>query len=237
MRITAFAPAIFALGLFAASTQALPTPAEQNTAIELLKRGDVIDAVVDIFVDANAKAHAEVLAKVHADVCLDVNLDLHVDASVLGGIITADVDTKLRTSVRAEVDAYIETVVDARLSAIVDRAHIEAHVHDVIVELCPLLNLACIHEHAHQIVIDVIAHIKTDIELVVKLVKADLDAHLRLRLNVIIHELCIHLGIVEAKVTSKLHIASNVNAHVAVLVKACVDIWAKIDLEAHIGAL
>ncbi|KAF9372963.1 hypothetical protein CPC16_002111 [Podila verticillata] len=236
MRITAFAPAIFALGLFA-TTQALPTPAEQNTAVELLKRGSLVNAVVDLFVDANVKAHAEVLAKVHADACLDVNLDLHVDASVLGGIITADVDTKLRTSVRAEVDAWIATVVDAHLSAVVDRTHIEAHVNGVIAELCHHEDRDCIHDNAHLIVANVIAHIKADIEIVVKDVKADIEAHLRLRLNVIIHELCIHLGIVEAKVTSKLHIASNVNAHVAVLVKACVDIYAKVDLEAHITAL
>lgn len=84
MRIAAFAPAIFALGLFTATTQALPTP-------DLLKRdvNTAVDAFVDLFVKANVNVHADVAAKIHADACLDVNLDLNVEADVLGGLITA----------------------------------------------------------------------------------------------------------------------------------------------------
>lgn len=98
MRIATFAPAIFALGLFAATTQALPTPA-QNTAVDLFKRdgNSAIDAVVDVFVKANVKVHADIAAHIHADACLDVNLDLDVEADVLGGLVTAGKSSTLNS--------------------------------------------------------------------------------------------------------------------------------------------
>ncbi|KAF8922868.1 hypothetical protein BGZ52_010785, partial [Haplosporangium bisporale] len=165
MRFSAFAPAVLALSLFSFSAEALPTPAQHDSAVTLLKRGgtspnNVLDALVKLFVDVEAKVLVDACVDLTADVCADVNLSLSAKANVLGGLIIADVDVKkLQVKAKAQVDVDVKAWIKAEVDAVVV-ANIDAHVRAVAAELCPVLSLTCIHDNAHAIVANVVAKIQ-----------------------------------------------------------------------------
>ncbi|KAG0367115.1 hypothetical protein BC939DRAFT_446271 [Gamsiella multidivaricata] len=228
MRFSTFVPAVLALTLFTA-TQASPSMMKRD-------RND-LDAVVNLFVRAHTKVAVDACAKITADVCADVDITLDAKANVLGSLVTANVDVeKLRISAKAQLDVDIKAKVDADVKAIVI-APIRASVERVIIKLCPLLERECIRANAHNIVAKVNADVDVYIHKLWVALKVDLPAHIRLRAKVIVKEICVHAGIVEAAIRARVFIASNIDVHVKVWAKVWATLWAKVKLVALIRAL
>ncbi|KAF9119857.1 hypothetical protein BGW39_011860 [Mortierella sp. 14UC] len=240
MRISTFVPAIMAFTLFTATTQALPAPHEA-AAVALLKRGSgstssLIDAVAKIFVQAHAKVLVDACVDLTANVCADVDVKLNAKANVLG-LIGADIDVKkLELSAKADVDADIKAKIDVDVKAIVT-ANIDAHVRAVVLKVCPKSDKACIKKNAHAIVVQVAALINVDIKKLVVKIKADLKAHVKVRLDLFIKKLDINLGLAKVKVSAIAHIRADIDAHLKAFVDVCAKLFVSAKVEADIGAL
>ncbi|KAF9410650.1 hypothetical protein BGZ94_001572 [Podila epigama] len=165
MRFTAFVPAVLAFSLFTFSSEALPTPAQQDSAVALLKRGgtspnNVLDALVKLFVKVEAKVLVDACADLSVDVCADLKVKLNAKANVLGGLLQTEVDVKkLEVKAKAEADLKAKALIKADVDALVI-ANIDAHVRAVAVKLCPVLSVGCIRKNAHAIVANVVARIE-----------------------------------------------------------------------------
>ncbi|KAF9906984.1 hypothetical protein EC991_011379 [Linnemannia zychae] len=237
MRIATFIPAVLALTLFSA-TQAAPT-LHDTTAIELLqKRGiDGIDALVDLYTKTTVDAVVKTCDEIEVKLCADVVVDLKVNANVLGGLITAKVDVdqlKLQTRAKVDADVKAETKAHLKVKAV---ANIKVLIEESILALCPVVSKKCLNKHANAIVADINAKIRVHVSKLIVKVRSHIDDHIRLRIKAIVDEVCVHLGIVEATITAKAWVASNIDAHVKVWVDVWVHIWSKINLKALIKAL
>ncbi|KAG0322794.1 hypothetical protein BG000_002791 [Podila horticola] len=243
MRLSAFVPAVLALSLFSFSTEALPTPAQQDSAVALLKRGgtspnNVLDALVKLFVDVEAKVLVDACVDLTADVCADVNVKLSAKAKVLGGLIVADVDVKkLQVQAKAQVDLDVKAWIKAEVDATVI-ANIDAHVRAVAGNLCPVLSIACIHTNADAIVANVVAKIRIDIDALVVKVKADVKAKVKASLDICIPKLSVNLGVLaKADVKATIDVKAQIDAHLKVFVDACVKLLVNAKLVAQVKAL
>ncbi|KAF9946843.1 hypothetical protein BGZ72_011094 [Mortierella alpina] len=239
MRFTSFVPAVMALSLFSATTQALPTLSQEPVA--LLKRGGngpgLIDAVVKAFVDVRAKVLLDACVDLDVDVCAAVDVKLKAKANVLE-LIKADIDiNKLQVDVKAKVDADIKAKVKLDVKAKVI-ANIDAHVRAVVLGICPDVNSACLHKHAHAIVAKVDAKILVDIKALVVKIRAELEAFVKLRVKIHIDELNVNvLGLIKANVKAFIKVNADIKVKLDAFVKLCVDLFAKVKLNAIIGAL
>ncbi|KAF9134950.1 hypothetical protein BGW39_005247 [Mortierella sp. 14UC] len=237
MRIATFIPAVLALTLFSA-TQAAPT-LHDTSAIELLqKRGDNdLSALVKLYTKTTVDAVVKTCAEIEAKLCADVVVDLKVKANVLGGLITAKVNVdKLKVQTRAKVDADVKATAKAYLKEEAV-ANIDVLVEESILSLCPIVSKKCLNKNAHAIVADVNAKIRVRVSNLVVKLRAHIDDHIRIRIKAIVDEVCVHLGIVEATVTARAWVASNIDVHAKAWVGIWVKIWAKINLKALIKAL
>ncbi|KAF9111608.1 hypothetical protein BGX27_004660 [Mortierella sp. AM989] len=233
MRFSAFVPAVLALSFFSAAQE---IGRASNSMMMKRSRND-LDTVVKLFVKAHTKVALDVCAKITADVCADVDVEVSAKANLLGGVITTDIDVeKIRLSTKVRLNADIKTRVDAKVKAIVI-APIKASVERVVLKLCPSLEKECIKKNAHNIVAKVNADVDVNINKLWTKIKVDLPAHIRLRAKVIIREVCIHLGIVEAAIKARVFIASNIDIHIKACIKLWVKLWAKVKLAATIRAL
>ncbi|KAG0307968.1 hypothetical protein BGZ99_001307 [Dissophora globulifera] len=242
MKFSTFVPAVLALGLFTASTQALPTPKHQESAVALLKRSgggsSVIDALVKLFVDVEAKVYADAYVKIQANVCADVVVKLDATAKVLGGLITANVDVKdLEISSKAEADLEVKALIDAQVDALVV-AKIDAHVRGVVLGLCPLLDHACLNKNAKAIVINVVALIKVDIAALIVKIKADVAASVKVRVNAHIKKVAIHLpALADVNISAIIRVRSDIDVHLNAFLDICAQLKANAKLIANIAAL
>ncbi|KAF9339380.1 hypothetical protein BGZ91_006115 [Linnemannia elongata] len=237
MRISSFVPAIMAFTLFTATTQALPTLPHHERAIDLLKRGGsstttapgLIDAVVKIFVQAETKILVDACVDLKASVCADVDVKLHAKANVLG-LIGVDVNVKkLEVSAKARVDADLKAVV---------LANIDAHVRAVVLKVCPKADKACLKKNAHSIVVQVAALINVDVKKLTVKVKADLQAHAKLRLDLFIKKLDLNaLGLAKVTISAIAHVRSDIDVHIKAFVDVCVKLLVSAKIIADIGAL
>ncbi|KAF9924877.1 hypothetical protein BGZ67_009031 [Mortierella alpina] len=239
MRFTSFAPAVVALSLFSASTQALPA-LSQDPAVALLKRGGgpgLLDAVVKVFADVHAKAVLDACVELDVDVCAAVDIKLNAKANV-ANIVNADIlIKKAEVDVKAKVDVDIKANIRAVAKATVI-ANIDAHVRAVVGELCSSIDSVCLHNNAHAIVANVNAKIRLDIDDLAVKIRAGLDAFVKARVDVHIKELKINvLNLIKANASAIIRIKADVKAHLQVFVQLCVELVAKVNLVARIGAL
>ncbi|KAG0286838.1 hypothetical protein BGZ97_007297 [Linnemannia gamsii] len=233
-----------AFTLFAATTQAAPVHHER--AIDLLKRGGgstttttgLIDAVVQLFVKAETKILVDACVDLKAQVCADVDVSLTAKAKVLGGLLETEVEVKhLEISAKAAVDADIKARIDADLKVEVI-AKIDAHVRAVVLEICPKADKACLKKNAHAIVVKVAALINIDVKKLVVKVKADLQAHAKLRLDLYVKKLDLNaLGLAKVSIKAAAKVRASVDVHIKAFVEACVKLLVNAKLIADIGAL
>ncbi|KAF9939437.1 hypothetical protein BGZ75_006521 [Mortierella antarctica] len=234
MRIATFIPAVLALTLFSA-TQAAPT----GNSIDLLKRDGRadIDAFVDAYVKLETKIISKVFAKVTADLCADLDVEVNAVANVGNGILTAEVDVeKIRLSTKAEAEVVATAKIDAEVRTKVT-ATVKATIDHVLIKLCPIVSVECIDKNAAAIVAAVNADVYVKIKEVLVNLKAEVEAHIRLRLKAIIRKVTLDLGLVNVQISARIWIASNVNVLIEAVVKVWVDLCAKINLKALIKAL
>ncbi|KAF9307094.1 hypothetical protein BGZ74_011295 [Mortierella antarctica] len=243
MRLSSFVPAVLALSLFSFSAEALPTPAQQDSAVALLKRGgtspnNVLDALVKLFVDVEAKALVDACVDLTADVCANVDVKLSAKAKVLGGLIIVDADVKkLQVQAKAQVDLDIKAWIDAEVHASVI-AHIDAHVIAVAHKICPVLSLTCIHDHADGIVAGVVAKIRIDIKALVLRIKANVKAKVKASLDICIPKLVVNLGVLaKAVITATIDIKAEIKARLDLWINVCVQLLASAKLIALVKAL
>ncbi|KAG0249643.1 hypothetical protein BG011_009057 [Mortierella polycephala] len=239
MRISSFVPAILALGLFSATTQALPTIPQQQDAVDLLKRGgsNAVDAVAKLFVKVQTSILLEACAHIEADICADVIVKLNAKVSVLELVkVNANVkDLEVRT--KAAVDVDVKAKLRADINAVVI-AKIDAHVHAVVAKICPNGDSACIKKNAHAIVVNVVALIKIDIEKLIVKIKAELEAHVKVRVGVHIKDLSVNvLGLANAHVSAIVRIRSDINIHLKAFIDLCVSLLVDAKLIADIQAI
>ncbi|KAF9272357.1 hypothetical protein BGZ68_002494 [Mortierella alpina] len=238
MRFTSFIPAVMALTLFSASTQALPALPEDH-AVALLKRGGpgLIDAVAKVFVNVHTKAVLDACVDLDVDVCAAVDIKLKAKVNV-AELIKADVDIKkLEVDLKAKVDADIKAKIRLDAKALVI-ANIDAHVRAIVLGICPAADNACLHKNAHAIVAQVNAKINLDIKALVVKIRAELDAFVKLRLDVHINKLNVNvLNLIKAKVNAIIRIKADIKVRLDAFIRLCVDLVAKAKLIAVIGAL
>ncbi|CAO3570359.1 unnamed protein product [Mortierella alpina] len=239
MRFTSFVPAVMALSLFSASTQALPA-LSQDRAVALLKRRDspdLADAVVKLFVGVSAKAALDACVDLEAKVCADVDLTLKADVNAANIVKVAAAVKTAQAIVKANVDVDVKAHVRAEVEAKVV-APIDAHVHAVLAVICPVLNNACLHDNAHKIVTDVYALIEADIKHLVVDINAKLDAFVKVRVYIHIKQLSINLlNLIGAKLNAIVVIKTDIQVHLKAFVDLCLKVAAKVKLTAAVGAL
>ncbi|KAF9176705.1 hypothetical protein BGZ51_009714 [Haplosporangium sp. Z 767] len=238
MRISSFVPAVLALGLFSATTQALPTIPQQQAAVDLLKRGDgnVVDGLIKLFVDVESKVLLDACVHLEADVCADVIVKLNAKTDVLG-LIKANVNVKdLEVRTKAAVDVDIKAKLRADIKAHVI-AKIDAHVHAVVGGICPKVDNACISKNAHAIVANVVAKIKVDIEKLIVKIKAELEAHVKVRVGAHIKKLAVDLGLAKVDISAIVRIRSDINVHLKAFVDLCAKLLINAKLIADVAAL
>ncbi|KAG0332972.1 hypothetical protein BG004_001021 [Podila humilis] len=243
MRFSAFVPAVLALSVFTFSTQALPTPAQEGAAVEILKRGgsspsNVLDALVRLFVKVETKVIADACVDLTAKVCADLDIKLNAKAKVLGGLLETELDvSKLTVEAKAEAKVSVKALVEAHADVLVI-ANIDAHVKAVALKLCPVLSIGCVHDNAHKIVAQVVARIKIDVQKLAVKVKADAEAHVKARLDVAIPKLALNLGpLATATIKSTIKLKAKVDIRLKAFVELCVKLLANVKLVADIRAL
>ncbi|KAF9954319.1 hypothetical protein BGZ70_010600 [Mortierella alpina] len=240
MRFISFAPAVMALSLFSVSTQALPA-LSQDRAVALLKRGGdgpgLVNAVIKVFAEVTAKAALDACVNLDVDICAAVDVKLKANANVANLVKVKAAIKEANLDVKANIDvdlkAHVRTAINAQVIA-----NIDGHVHAVLAKICPTISSACLHDHAHAIVADVNAKIKVDIKALVVKVKAGLHAFVKIRADVHIKKLNVNLlKVIGAQISAIIRIKSDIKVHLDAFVKLCIDLAAKVNLVARIGAL
>ncbi|KAF9427277.1 hypothetical protein BGZ76_002398 [Entomortierella beljakovae] len=191
MRISTFVPAIFGFALFSASTQALPTP-QQNEAVSILKRGteNTLDVLAKLFVNIQTQVLADACVELETNVCADVIVKLNANADVLG-LLKAHVNVKaLEVRAKAKADIDLKAKIKAYVHAIVI-AKIDAHVRAVAVDVCANLDNVCFANNAELIVNRIVVLMNADIAKLVVKIKAKVAAYVKLRVNVHVKELAV----------------------------------------------
>ncbi|KAF9991625.1 hypothetical protein BGZ80_005766 [Entomortierella chlamydospora] len=234
MRISTFVSAAFGLALFTASTQALPTP---NSAVDLLKRGDdnIMNSLVKLFVKEQSKLLVDACVDLQTNVCADVIVKVNANVNVLG--IKSHVEVKdLEVRTKVDSDAEVKALINADVNTLVI-ANIDAHVRAVVGGICSVLDHACLKKNAHTIVADVVALINVDIQKLIVQVKADVAAHVKVRVTAHLKKLAVNAGIAKADVSAIVRLRSDIDVHLKAFVKACAEVLVDAKLIAKVAAL
>ncbi|KAF9901436.1 hypothetical protein EC991_006107 [Linnemannia zychae] len=215
-----------------AETESLASPSlsapaamsEAATAPEsaLARRGLLpvdINAIVDAIVKINTEVIVKATTELKINVCADIRSKLHLVAS---GLLTTDTDViipKISAKVDSETRAIVNTKVDLDTKALV-LSNIGEHAREVIHKHCPHQDALCISKAAGDIVADVEALVKLDVDHLFIALKTNLMTHVRAKLQVLIHDLGLNL-IVE-------------QIHLQGFVDAVADVDVHLDLCAHV---
>ncbi|KAG9061680.1 hypothetical protein KI688_007261 [Linnemannia hyalina] len=221
-------------GANAADTESLASPSLSNPSVEsttdaanpaaLTRRGLIpvdINAIVDVLVKVNTEVIVKAITELKVNVCADIRSKLHLVAQ---GVLTTDTDVvipKISAKVDSETRVIVNTKVDLDTKAIV-LSNIGEHARHVIHKHCPHEDAICISKAAGDIVADVEALVKLDIDRLFIALKTNLMIHVRAKLQVLIRELGLNLiveqihlqGFVDAVADVDVHL--NLCAHVIV---------------------
>ncbi|KAF9541296.1 hypothetical protein EC957_003252 [Mortierella hygrophila] len=218
-------------GANVADTESLASPSLSNPSVEsttgstpdaLTRRGLIpvdINAIVDVLVKVNTEVIVKAITELKVNVCADIHSKLHLAAQ---GLLTTDTDVvipKISAKVDSETRVIVNTKVDLDTKAIVI-SNIGEHARKVIHKHCPHEDAICISKAAGDIVADVEALVKLDIDRLFIALKTNLMIHVRAKLQVLIRELGLNL-IVE-------------QIHIQGFVDAVADVDVHLDLCAHV---
>ncbi|KAF9130894.1 hypothetical protein BGX30_013313 [Mortierella sp. GBA39] len=219
-------------GANAADTESLVSPSLSNPSVEsttgaaapdaLTRRGLIpvdINAIVDVLVKVNTEVIVKAITELKVNVCADIRSKLHLVAQ---GLLTTDTDVvipKISAKVDSETRVIVNTKVDLDTKAII-LSNIGEHARKVIHKHCPHEDAICISKAAGDIVADVEALVKLDIDHLFIALKTNLMTHVRAKLQVLIRELGLNL-IVE-------------QIHLQGFVDAVADVDVHLDLCAHV---
>ncbi|KAG9325690.1 hypothetical protein KVV02_006193 [Mortierella alpina] len=236
------------LSVFAATTSAVPAPAPGSSLLDpltevlplsggftghrastmsteggslsslLRKRGHShLDDILNALVSVNTQVVVKAILKLKLDLCSDIHAKINVRST---GILTTDADVlvpKISAKVKAEIDSAINTKVDLDVKVMVlDR--IQEHGRRCISKYCPHGDDRCLRKHARNIVGEVEALVKLDVDHLFLALKTNLMTHVRAKVKIIIRELGVNL------LLEKVHI------------KATVDAVAQLDLHLNLCA-
>ncbi|KAF9129193.1 hypothetical protein BGW39_004385 [Mortierella sp. 14UC] len=203
-----------------AETESLASPSLSGPRCHsaLARRGLLpvdINAIVDALVKINAEIIVKATTELKINVCADIRSKLCLVASEL---LTTDREVivpKISAKVDSETRAIVNTKVDLDTEALV-LSNIGEHAREVIHKQCPHQDALCISEAAGDIVADVEALVKVDVDHLFIALKTNLKTHLQ----VLIHDLGLNL-IVE-------------QIHLQGFVDAVADVDFHLDLCAHV---
>ncbi|KAG0272197.1 hypothetical protein BGZ95_012060 [Linnemannia exigua] len=204
-------------GLAAMSAQ--PSSAPESA---LARRGLLpvdINAIVDALVKINTEIIVKATTELKVNICADIRSKLHLVAS---GLLTTDTDViipKISAKVDSETRVIVNTKVDLDTKALV-LSNIGEHAREVIHKHCPHHDALCISKAAGDIVADVEALVKLDVDHLFIALKTNLMTHVRAKLQVLIHDLGLNL-IVE-------------QIHLQGFIDAVADVDIHLDLCAHV---
>ncbi|KAF9145838.1 hypothetical protein BG015_011778 [Linnemannia schmuckeri] len=218
----------------AAETESLVSPSLSNPSVESTAttpdasapavlarrdRGLDINAIVDLLVKVNTEVIVKAITELKINICADIRSKLHLVAE---GLLTTDTDVvipKLSAKVDTETRIIVNTKIDLDVKVIV-LANIGRHARHVIHKHCPHEDAICISRAVGEIVADVEALVKLDIDRLFIALKTNLMVHVRAKLQVLIRELGLNL-IVE-------------QIHLQGFIDAVADVDVHLDLCAHV---
>ncbi|KAF9375077.1 hypothetical protein CPB97_011702 [Podila verticillata] len=181
-----------------------------------------IDALVDTIVKLNTEIIVKAIVQLKLDLCTDIHAKLKVVASGLLNLDTGITIPKISARLDSEIDLTVNAKVDldTRL-LVVDK--IRGHVHTAIDRYCSREDGECIARNANKIVRLVQDLVKEDVVHLFVALKAELMAHVRAKVTVVLNELGINL------VVEKITVVGFVDAVVQVdlQLRACAHVIVK----------
>ncbi|KAG0372293.1 hypothetical protein BGX24_000441, partial [Mortierella sp. AD032] len=178
-----------------------------------------INAIVDALIKINTEIIVKATTELKVNICADIRSKLHLVAT---GLLTTDTDViipKISAKVDSETRVIVNTKVDLDTKALV-LSNIGEHAREVIHKHCPHQDALCISKAADDIVADVEALVKLDVDHLFIALKTNLMTHVRAKLQVLIHDLGLNL-IVE-------------QIHIQGFIDAVADVDIHLDLCAHV---
>ncbi|KAF9208575.1 hypothetical protein BGZ59_010588 [Podila verticillata] len=168
---------------------------------------------IDVFADTIVKLNTEIIVKaivqLKLDLCTDIHAKLKIVASGLLNLDTGITIPKISARLDAEVDLTVNAKVDLDTQLlVVDK--IRGHVDTAINRYCSRRDGECIARNAKKIVKLVQDLVKKDVVHLFVALKAELMAHVRAKVTVVLNELGINL------VVEKITVAGFVDAVVQV---------------------
>lgn len=178
-----------------------------------------VDILADTIIKLNTEIIVKAIVQLKLDLCTDIHAKLKLVASGLlnldTGITIPKISARLDSEVNLAVNAKVD--LDTRL-LVVDK--IRGHVHTAIYRYCPHKDGECIARKANKIVKLVQNLVKEDVVHLFVALKAELMAHVRAKVTVVLNELGINLvvekitvvGFVDAVVQVDLQLHACVHA-------------------------
>ncbi|KAG0330923.1 hypothetical protein BG000_011357 [Podila horticola] len=168
-----------------------------------------IDALADALVKLNTEIIVKAIVKLKLDLCTDIHAKLKLVAT---GLLTLDTGITI-PKISARLDTAVDLVVSAKMDLdtrilVVDKMH--DHVRTAIDRYCPDEEDECIARKANNIVKLVQNLVKEDVVHLFVALKADLMAHVRAKVTVVLNEIGINL------LVEKIQVAGFVDAVVQV---------------------
>ncbi|KAG0032314.1 hypothetical protein BGZ81_011187 [Podila clonocystis] len=168
-----------------------------------------IDVLADAIVKLNTEIIVKAIVKLKLDLCTDIHAKLKLVATGLlkldTGITIPKISARLDTAIDLTVNAKVD--LDTRI-LVVDKIH--GHVRTAISRCCPHEEDECIARKANKIAKLVQILVKEDVVHLFVALKADLMAHVRAKVTVVLNEIGINL------LVEKIQVAGFVDAVVQV---------------------
>lgn len=186
----------------------------ENPMIPMIKRNNNlhVDAILDAILESNTKIIVKALAKLKLDLCSDIHAKIKVLAT---GILTTNLDIlipKISAKVNAETNTAINTKVELDTQALV-KDKIRQHGLHAIHKHCPHADDRCLRKHAREIVECVERAVQRDVLRLFVALKANLMAHVRAKIAVVVRDLGVNLLVEQIHVQGFVDAVAGLDAH------------------------
>ncbi|KAF9432783.1 hypothetical protein BGZ76_010319 [Entomortierella beljakovae] len=173
-----------------------------------------VDAIVDAIVNVNTKIVIKALLDLKVQLAADIRTKVTVLTTGLLATKSKVLVPKISSRVDAETNAAINSKVDTDAKVMVlDNIH--DHAVDSILKRCPKADDECILKNTNDIVADVEALVKVDVEHLFVALKLNLMTHVRAHVAVTIRELGINLFLEHITIQGDVDAVAELDLHLS----------------------
>ncbi|KAF9278544.1 hypothetical protein BGZ88_000502 [Linnemannia elongata] len=182
--------------------------------IPMIKRNNNlhVNAILDAILESNTKVIVKALAKLKLDLCSDIHAKIKV---LTTGLLTTNLDIlipKISAKVNAETNIAINTKIELDTQSLV-KDKIRQHGLYAIHKHCPHADDRCLLKHARAIVECVERAVQEDVLHLFVALKANLMAHVRAKIAVVVRDLGVNLLVEQIHVQGSVDAVAELGAH------------------------